>query len=234
MNGDFLCAAADGYFNNSCLAEHGIDSSGIHRDRSVNTGKAYIQIQDDGESMITLLTGANATLTAQTIRSNSHLFENCAYCLLQTEIAIEAVEEAVLIAKENNVRTILKPAAVSSLSDNILRHTDILIPNQAEMALLCNCSASIDITELSRQADTMLQKGVGAVVITLGEHGCFLKTASMEQHFPAAADFIPMDSTGGSAAGFCISRQGVVPALIDQTSLEKYINNVLPDLLKYS
>lgn len=80
----------------------------------------------------------------------------------------------------------------------------------------------------------------------------------MEQHFPAAADFIPMDSTGGSdafisafasyllygydlcssiqiasyAAGFCISRQGVVPALIDQTSLEKYINNVLPDLLK--
>lgn len=100
------------------------------------------------------------------------------------------------------------------------------------MALLCNCSASIDITELSRQADTMLQKGVGAVVITLGEHGCFLKTASMGQHFPAAADFIPMDSTGGSDAGFCISRQGVVPALIDQTSLEKYINNVLPDLLK--
>lgn len=121
---------------------------------------------------------------------------------------------------------------MSSLSDNILRHTDILIPNQAEMALLYNCSASIDITELSRQADTMLQKGVGAVVITLGEHGCFLKTASMEQHFPAAADFIPMDSTGGSDAGFCISRQGVVPALIDQTSLEKYINNVLPDLLK--
>ena len=100
----------------SCLAEHGIDSSGIHRDRSVNTGKAYIQIQDDGESMITLLTGANATLTAQTIRSNSHLFENCAFTgLLQTEIAIEAVEEAVLIAKENNVRTILKPAAVSLL-----------------------------------------------------------------------------------------------------------------------
>jgi len=27
-----------------------------------------------------------------------------------------------------------------------------------------------------------------------------------------------MDSTGGSDAGFCISRQGVVPALIDQTS----------------
>lgn len=220
--------------------------------------KAYIQIQDDGESIITLLTGANATLTAQTLRNNRHFFENCAYCLLQTEIAIEAVEEAVLIAKENNVKTILKPAAVSSLSENILKHTDILIPNQSEMALLCNRPASIDTAELSHQADIMLQKGVGAVVITLGEFGCFLKTASMEQRFPAAADFIPMDSTGGSdafisafasyllygydlctaikiatfAAGFCISRQGVVPALIDQTSLEKYINNVSPDLLK--
>ena len=161
----------------SCLEEHGIDSSGIHRDRSVNTGKAYIQIQDDGESIITLLTGANATLTAQTLRNNSHFFENCAYCLLQTEIAIEAVEEAVLIAKENNVKTILKPAAVSSLSESILKHTDILIPNQAEMALLCNRPASIDTAELSHQADIMLQKGVGAVVITLGEFGCFLKTA---------------------------------------------------------
>lgn len=29
----------------------------------------------------------------------------------------------------------------------------------------------------------MLQKGVGAVVITLGEFGCFLKTTSMEQRF---------------------------------------------------
>lgn len=89
-------------------------------------------------------------------------------------------------------KLILKPAAVSSLSENILKHTDILIPNQSEMALLCNRPASIDTAELSHQADIMLQKGVGAVVITLGEFGCFLKTASMEQRFPAAAVFIPM------------------------------------------
>lgn len=34
------------------------------------------------------------------------------------------------------------------------------------------------------------------------------------------------------AAGFCVSRQGVIPALIDRISLETYINRVEPDLLK--
>jgi ribokinase len=34
------------------------------------------------------------------------------------------------------------------------------------------------------------------------------------------------------AAGFCVSRQGVIPALIDRNSLETYINRIEPELLK--
>ena len=74
--------------------------------------------------------------------------------------------------------------------------------------------------------------------------------------FPAA-DFPSIDSTGGAdafiaalasyltegyplikaikiasyAAGFCISRTGVVPALVDRISLENHIRLVEPELL---
>ena len=98
----------------SCLEEYGIDSSGIHRDKSVNTGKAYIQIQDDGESMITILTGANANPDSP---RQSEVTIICLKTVLtayyKLKLQLKLLEEAVLIAKENNVKTILKPAAVS-------------------------------------------------------------------------------------------------------------------------
>ncbi len=240
----------------SCLKEYGIDTAGIQKDKSADTGRAYIQVQDSGESTITLLTGANGTLTARTVEENSHLFSHCAYCLLQTEVAVEAIEAAAAIARRHGVKTILKPSSVSRLSDGLLQNTDIFLPNRAEMAIICNEAPAFSSEALNRQADHILEKGAGAVIITLGEDGCFLKDADHSVLFPAA-DFAPMDKTGGSdafisalasyllygydlhaairiahcAAGFCISRQGIVPALIDQTSLEKYIHNTCPELL---
>ena len=159
-------------------------------------------------------------------------------------MALEAVEAAAVIARSQGVKTILKPSSVTSLPDALLQNTDIFLPNRAEMAILCNEAPAFAPEDLSRQADRFLQKGTGAVIITLGGDGCFLKDQTGSMHFPAA-DFIPMDKTGGSdafisaltsyllygydlpaairianyAAGFCISRQGIVPALIDQTSL---------------
>ena len=79
-----------------------------------------------------------------------------------------------------------------------------------------------------------------------------------ESKYYDAAEFIPIDTTGGSdafistlvsylqygyslnkaiqianyAAGFCISRQGVITALADKASLESYISKVNNDLLK--
>lgn len=241
----------------SCLKEYGIDTAGIQKDKSADTGRAYIQVQDSGESTITLLTGANGTLTARTVEENRHLFSHCAYCLLQTEVAMEAIEAAAAIARRHGVKTILKPSSVSRLSDGLLRNTDIFLPNRAEMAIICNEAPAFSLDALNRQADRILEKGAGAVIITLGEDGCFLKDTGRSMLFPAA-DFAPMDKTGGSdafisalasyllygydlpaairiancAAGFCISRQGIVPALIDQTSLEKYIHNSCPELLE--
>ena len=81
----------------------------------------------------------------------------------------------------------------------------------------------------------------------MGNRGCYLYRKDDAQYFPASGH-IAADTTGGSdafisalatylsenvelhqaiqyaiyAAGFCVSRQGVVPALIDRESLELY------------
>ena len=109
---------------------------------------------------------------------------------------------------------------------------------------------------MEEQAEYFLGKGIEVVIITLGEEGCYLKTADMERYFPAA-DFMSIDATGGAdafisafasylsegysleravrvamyAAGFCVSRQGVVPALVDRNTLETHISKMEPELL---
>ena len=94
--------------------------------------------------------------------------------------------------------------------------------------------------------------------ITLGEDGCYLKTADVDKYFPASS-FMPVDTTGGGdafiaalvsylsegysldqairianyAAGFCISHPGAASALVDKLTLETYISKLEPELLNH-
>ncbi len=236
------------------LERENVTTQGIHRDLNAYTGKAYIYIENSGESAITILSGANGKLSPERIRNRQYLFKNASFCLLTTEIPIDTVIEAAKIAREAGVKNILKPATLKSIPEQLLALTDIFIPNRKEAATLSPYCSSTE-----EQAEYFLKKGVEIVIITLENEGCYLKTADTSQYFPAA-DFLPIDTTGGAdafisafasylsdgysleqsiriasyAAGFCISRQGVVPALVDRNTLETYIRKVEPELLERS
>ena len=92
--------------------------------------------------------------------------------------------------------------------------------------------------------------------MTLGDRGCYVRDKSREEYYPAQ-EFDPIDSSGACdafisslvsyllygysmdeairishyAAGFSVTRQGVVPSLIDRSSLESYIRRKEPELL---
>lgn len=242
---------ADAAFLFDTLERENVTTQGVHRDLNAQTGKAYIYIEKDGESAVTILSGANGNLSAERIRKRQYLFKNAGFCLLATEIPVETVIEAARTAKEYGVKNILKPAAVKMIPEELLGLTDIFIPNRKEAAALCP-----DLCSVEEQAEYFLGKGIEVVIITLGEEGCYLKTADMERYFPAA-DFMSIDATGGAdafisafasylsegysleravrvamyAAGFCVSRQGVVPALVDRNTLETHISKMEPELL---
>ncbi len=241
----------DSTFIMETLAREGISNRGIHRDKYLPTGKAFIFIENNGESAITVMSGANANLSPEEVKACQHLFENAGFCLLSTEIPLPTILEAAKISKKYGAQNILKPAALKEIPEMLFQYSDILIPNQKEAAALCPKCKSVE-----DQAEYFFHKGMETVIITLGEGGCYLKTAQTSKYFPAA-DFASIDTTGGAdafisalasyliegytleqsiriatyAAGFCISRQGTVSALVDKNTLETHIGQSEPELL---
>lgn len=228
-----------------------IDSYGILRSNDKKTGKAYIFVQRNGESMISILSGANDMICADDVRSCERLFAGASYCLLQTEIPMEAVVEAASLAKKHGLTTVLKPSSSDGIPDALMHSIDIIVPNSEELSMICPQGASI-----KEKASALLKKGPKTVIVTLGSDGCSIFQKEKTCHIPAA-DFLSVDNTGAAdafisalvsyllydydiitaakiavyAAGFSITRQGVSTSFVDRSTLEAYLKMKEPQLL---
>ena len=76
-------------------------------------------------------------------------------------------------------KTIVKPSACSSMTREMLADIDIIIPNEDELFELC----SKYYPSMEAQAASMLECGISAVIVTLREKGCYVKTKDWEQYF---------------------------------------------------
>lgn len=233
------------------LEKQKVDTRGIHRDTVLPTGKAYIYVEKSGEGTITIFSGANQNLTPESIQQKQHLFKKAGYCLLSSELHSETIMEACVIARQYHVKTILKPSAITNLTTKLASLVDIIVPNRKEASILCP-----DHMTIEEQAESLFQLGIPIVIITLGSDGCYLKTQEEAEYF-SASNFVAVDTTGGAdafisalavylteeyslrqaikianyAAGFCVSRHGVVPALADSITLNSHIQRCEPSLL---
>src|SRR5258708_24433256 len=90
--------------------------------------------------------------------------------------------------------TILNPAPVRPLPDSVLQLVDILTPNQSEARGLAGRSPAdaIDTAEVARE---LIRRGVKQVVMTLGEQGALIVTASSLLQVPALR-MPAVDTTG--------------------------------------
>lgn len=234
----------------NALKEHSIDSAGVRRCGDSATGKAYIFVQRDGESMISVLSGANNSLMPEDVAQNTRFFEGCRYCLVDTEVPLKTVLAACRTARAHGAKTILKPAACGTLPDEILMNVDILIPNLDELTAIGPYGS------LREKAGYFLKKGVKTVIVTLGPDGSYVRTPDWEEMVPAAK-FQSIDNTGAGdafmsalavylqdgyplkkavriatyAAGFSITREGVPGSLVDRGTLESYLLQQAPEVL---
>ena len=95
------CVGTDGDAEiiDSAMEKYSLDTSGIKRIPGEQTGKAYIFVQKNGESIISILSGANHHLTPGDIERSHSLFKRTAYCLIQTEVPDETVLAACKTAR---------------------------------------------------------------------------------------------------------------------------------------
>ena len=174
----------------------GLTSGGILRDESRNSGVALIMVDRMGSNTIAVAPGSNRNLTEEDIHRAESDISWGEVLLIQLEVPMPTVKEALRLAKAHGLRTILNPAPARRLPEEIVPLVDILTPNEIEAGTLTGDMAE-DLNEATRAASKLLESGVGHVIITLGERGACWVQRDRVQAFPA----FPVAAVDSTAAG---------------------------------
>ena len=119
----------------------------------------------------------------------------------QLELPMPVVEHGLRLARKHGVMTVLNPAPAAVLPESIYTLVDYLVPNETECAELTGLPVSTH-EEAERAADRLLARGVRNVVLTLGERGALLRTAT-GSHFVSCLNAGPVVETTGAGDAFC-------------------------------
>ena len=178
------------------LQATGVDTEEILVDTEISSGIAVIIVDDAGENQIIFVAGANERLGEADVERLKKLLPEAALLLMQLEIPLSVVLSAALAAKQAGVPVILDPAPVQELPLELYQNVDILTPNQIEAAQLVGFP--VDNQEAAAQAAKMLrQRGIGTVIVKLGDQGAFCASESESFFVPA----FPIQAVDSVAAG---------------------------------
>lgn len=161
----------------------GLTSDGILTDESRHSGVALIMVDRMGNNTIAVAPGSNRNLTEEDIHGAESDISWGEVLLIQLEVPMPTVKEALLLAKAHGLRTILNPAPARRLPEEIVALVDILTPNEIEAGTLTGDMAE-DLNEATRAASKLLESGAGHVIITLGERGACWVQRDRVQAFP--------------------------------------------------
>ncbi len=209
------------------LAHDGIDDAHVDT-ADAPTGRALIGVAASGENSIIVVPGANGTVTGTSAPP-------ARVVLAQLEVPLAAVELAFRHARAVGSTTVLNPAPAPASSrqlDEILRHCDVVTPNEHEIELLGG-------------VDRLLGLGVRAVVITLGSRGAEVHSRDGVTHIDAfvvtaidttaagdsfcgalcarlaAGDELPAALRFAAAAGaLCTTKAGAVPSIPTRAEID--------------
>ncbi len=156
------------------LQKAGVNTSPIQRSSEIGSGMAIIYINKMGNNSIVVLPNANNTITKEVISAHDELFKTADIIMLQLEIPLDAVYEAISLAHKYHKTIILNPApAISHLPDDVLNKIDYLTPNETELSTLTNQPITT-VDDAIIAAQTLLHSGVKHIITTLGEKGAVL------------------------------------------------------------
>lgn len=170
------------------LSAAGVDVSSVHATRSHATGIALISVDASGQNCIVVAPGANHALIASEAEAMRSVFRGARLVLFQLESPLDTVAAALKIAREEGARTILDPAPAVPLSSELLASVDILTPNESEASLLLGLPPQrVSICNAPALARSLRERGPTAIVLKLGDQGCFYSDADAEIHCPAVS-----------------------------------------------
>lgn len=214
------------------LRADGVDTTYITKDPNAPTGTALITLDQAGENTIVVVPGANSCLSPKDVLAAESIFEGARLLLLQLEIPLATVKQAIELAHKHGLQVILNPAPAIDLEAELLRTVDYLIPNETELQRLTG------MEDFQTAADLLHDLGVANLVVTLGGDGVYLVYDSHKIHLPAypvavvdtvaAGDafvggfaaaliegqsILSATSFGNASAALAVTRKGAQPSL---------------------
>ncbi len=180
------------------LKKESIDTNYLVRDNKNHTGVALIVVDEKGENMIVVASGANGALSPEDVNNAKEAIYSSDVLLTQLEIPIKTVQTAIKIARDSGAKTILNPAPGRELDDELLSQVDILTPNEIEASLLAGIKVN-NKASAKKAAYKLINKGVNAVIFTLGQEGALIVTSNEAQHIPTKKAKA-IDTTGAGDA----------------------------------
>jgi len=180
------------------------------------TGAAYIFVEEaTGNNAIIVCPGVAMTITTDDIEARRELIADASVFVTQLEQPIDAAIRALQIARTGGATTILNPAPAAELPAGIFPLCDFITPNETEAEALTGVKVT-SLDSARAAADILLDLGVGAAVITLGENGALLHDRTQSVHVPAFNAGAVVETTGAGDAfngGFAVGlAEGLPPA----------------------
>lgn len=198
-----------GRVGNDPFAEHlvrylqlgGVNTSMIEQAEGQHSGAALITIDGEGDNSIIVAPGANNHMTPDYIRKHKEAIQNAKMLMVQLEIPLDAVMEAVSIASEAGVAVMLDPAPARPLDDTLLQMVDYIVPNESEIAQITGVEVNDARTAKTASVD-LLRRGVTTVVAKLGGQGVVAVNANRTITVPGfKVDVVDTTAAGDAFAG---------------------------------
>ena len=194
------------------MLENGVNVDGVVVSSEHPTGTDCVLVARDGKNAIVVAPNANATVTAAEVEGMRHYFEAAESALFQLQINTDAVEAAMRLARECGCKVVLNPAPACEIPDRMFSLADYVTPNETEAEFFTGIHREgMDLAKWREvTAKALHERGVKALIITMGEHGAYYSGPEGAFMMPAFR-IQPVDSTAAGDAfngGFAVRIAG--------------------------
>ena len=178
------------------LTNAGVDAAAVAQ-VSGPSGVAPIQVADNGENSIIVVSGANGKVDPAFIEQHAALIRSAGMVLCQLELPMETVSYTLKLCAASGVPAMLDPAPAALLPEAIWPEITWFTPNETEAALYLN-----DKSDPEGAARTLLAKGLKVVVLKRGAEGAYVAVAGGKGGWVRAFAVDAIDTVG---AGDCFN-----------------------------
>ncbi len=176
--------------------EQGIETKYVLFDEERFSGVAPIFVDDAAQNFIVIVPGANLGLSPADVDAAAAAIRSAVLLICQLEVPPETTLAAFRVAKVAGVRTILNPAPATPLPSELLRLTDLCVPNETEVEGLTGQGVE-SLEEAEAAGRALLARGPRAVIVTLGARGALVLDGEDARHIPS----IEVDAVDPTGAG---------------------------------